>query len=68
MGEKIHTRMMIQSGGDDDVSSDIEDLDADNTALAAVISLARRKISLARQRVLRTATANKQTARFRQAC
>ena len=41
---------------------------ADNTALAAVISLARRKISLARQRVLRTATANRQTARFRRAC
>ena len=41
---------------------------ADNTALAAVISLARRKISLARQRVLRTATANKQTERFRRAC
>ena len=41
---------------------------ADNTVLAAVISLARRKISLARQRVLRTATANKQTARFRRAC
>ena len=41
---------------------------ADNTALAAVISLAQRKISLAQQSVLRTATAYRQTARIRRAC